>query len=158
MGGQPDIIFVIDTNKESIAVAEANKLGIPVVGVIDSNSDPVGIDYPIPGNDDSIRAINFYCDLIAGSVLSGIQTEMSISGTDIGAMEEAPVENLLAEEAVPEAASTAEAATVTKSPVAKATAVEALAEGAPAEVATAPEAPVVADQLAEEKQPTASSK
>ena len=75
LGGLPDIIFVVDTNKESIAVAEANKLGIPVVGIIDTNSDPNGIDYPIPGNDDSIRAITLYCDLISGAVLSGIQEE-----------------------------------------------------------------------------------
>ena len=87
MGGLPDVVFVIDTIKESIAVAEANKLGIPVVGVIDSNSDPEGINFPIPGNDDSIRAINLYCDLVAGTVLSGIQSEIAISGGDIGAQE-----------------------------------------------------------------------
>ena len=97
MGGLPDIVFVLDTNKESIAVAEANKLGIPVIGVVDSNSNPEGIDYPIPGNDDSIRAINFYCDMIAGSVLSGIQTEMTVSGTDIGELEVPPAENLVVE-------------------------------------------------------------
>ncbi len=94
MGGLPDIVFVLDTNKESIAVAEANKLNIPVIGVLDSNSNPEGIDYPIPGNDDSIRAINFYCDMIAGSVLSGIQTEMTESGADIGEWEVTPAENL----------------------------------------------------------------
>ena len=97
MGGLPDIVFVLDTNKESIAVAEANKLGIPVIGVVDSNSNPEGIDYPIPGNDDSIRAINFYCDMIAGSVLSGIQTEMAVSGTDIGELEVPLAENLVVE-------------------------------------------------------------
>jgi small subunit ribosomal protein S2 len=94
MGGLPDIVFVLDTNKESIAVAEANKLGIPVIGILDSNSNPSGIDYPIPGNDDSIRAINFYCDMIAGSVLSGIQTEMAVSGADIGELQVAPTEDL----------------------------------------------------------------
>ena len=97
MGGLPDIVFVLDTNKESIAVAEANKLGIPVIGILDSNSNPSGIDYPIPGNDDSIRAINFYCDMIAGSVLSGIQTEMAVSGADIGELEVAPAEDLQGE-------------------------------------------------------------
>jgi small subunit ribosomal protein S2 len=97
MGGLPDIVFVLDTNKESIAVAEANKLGIPVIGILDSNSNPSGIDYPIPGNDDSIRAINFYCDMIAGSVLSGIQTEMAVSGADIGELEVAPTEDLQGE-------------------------------------------------------------
>ena len=97
MGGLPDIVFVLDTNKESIAVAEANKLGIPVIGILDSNSNPSGIDYPIPGNDDSIRAINFYCDMISGSVLSGIQTEMAVSGADIGELEVAPAEDLQGE-------------------------------------------------------------
>lgn len=89
MGGLPDVVFIIDTNKESIAVAEANKLGIPVVAILDSNSSPEGITYPIPGNDDSIRAINLYCDMIAGSVLSGIQSEITVSGGDIGAREDA---------------------------------------------------------------------
>jgi small subunit ribosomal protein S2 len=94
MGGLPDIVFVLDTNKESIAVAESNKLGIPVIGILDSNSNPDGIDYPIPGNDDSIRAINFYCDMISGSVLSGIQTEMAVSGVDLGELEITPDEDL----------------------------------------------------------------
>ena len=94
MGGLPDIIFIIDTNKEAIAVAEANKLHIPVVAVIDSNSDPTGITYPIPGNDDALRAIQTYCDLISGSVLNGIQAEMSRGGADLGAQAEAPVEEL----------------------------------------------------------------
>ena len=110
MGGLPDILFVIDTNKESIAIAEARKLGIPVVAVLDSNSDPEGIDYPIPGNDDAIRAINMYCELIGGSVLSGIQEEMSADGGDIGESEEAPIENLPeVEETVEEPAAAAEA-------------------------------------------------
>jgi small subunit ribosomal protein S2 len=121
MGGLPDIVFVLDTNKESIAVAEANKLGIPVIGVLDSNSNPAGIDYPVPGNDDSIRAISFYCDMIAGSVLSGIQTEMTASGTDLGELEVAPVEELPTEapavEAAPEAAAIPEAAAETPAEV-----------------------------------------
>ena len=71
----PDILFIIDTNKEKLAVEEANKLGIPVVAVLDSNSDPAGITFPIPGNDDAIRAITLYCDLIAGAVLDGISQE-----------------------------------------------------------------------------------
>ncbi len=94
MGGLPDILVVIDTNKEAIAVAEANKLGIPVVGVIDSNSKPDGITYPVPGNDDAIRAINLYCDLMVGSVLDGIQQEVTTTGGDIGASAEGPVESL----------------------------------------------------------------
>jgi small subunit ribosomal protein S2 len=94
MGGLPDILFVIDTNKESIAIAEARKLGIPVAAVLDSNSNPEGIDYPIPGNDDAIRAITLYCELISGSVLSGIQQEMSAGGADVGESENVPVETL----------------------------------------------------------------
>ncbi len=94
MGGLPDILFVIDTNKEKLAVEEATKLGIPVVAVLDSNSDPTGVTYPIPGNDDAIRAITLYCDLIAGAVLDGISAEMVASGRDLGAAEELPPEAL----------------------------------------------------------------
>ena len=88
MGGLPDIIFVIDTLKESIAIQEAQKLGIPVVAGCDSNSDPRGIRYVVPGNDDASRAINLYCDLVVAAVLDGIQAEMTASGIDIGAAEE----------------------------------------------------------------------
>ena len=88
MGGLPDLIFVIDTNKEKIAIEEANRLGIPVIGIIDSNASPQGITYPVPGNDDAMRAINLYCDLVSSSVLSGIQAELTASGVDIGAAEE----------------------------------------------------------------------
>jgi small subunit ribosomal protein S2 len=90
MGGLPDILFIIDTNKEKLAVEEAVKLGIPVIAILDSNSDPTGVTYPIPGNDDAIRAITLYCDLIAGAVLDGISAEMAASGRDIGAAEELP--------------------------------------------------------------------
>jgi small subunit ribosomal protein S2 len=108
MGGLPDLLFVIDTNKEDIAVAEAKKLGIPVAAVVDSNSDPANIDFPIPGNDDAIRAITMYCDLMADAVLDGIQEELTSRGVDIGASAEAPVEDLAAVEA--DAPATAEAA------------------------------------------------
>lgn len=90
MGGLPDILFVIDTNKESLAIEEARKLNIPVIAILDSNSDPEGITYPIPGNDDAQRAIDTYCDLISGSVLDGLQAEMAASGTDLGEMENVP--------------------------------------------------------------------
>ena len=112
MGGLPDVLFVIDTNKEKIAIAEANKLGIPIVAVIDSNSDPDPIDYPIPGNDDAIRAVNLYCQLVSDAVLDGIQTEMQVSGIDVGAQDEAPVEALpeLTETPAPEAKAAPEAA------------------------------------------------
>ncbi|MBV8118926.1 MAG: 30S ribosomal protein S2 [Alphaproteobacteria bacterium] len=97
MGGLPDILFVIDTNKEAIAVAEANTLRIPVVAILDSNSSPDGIAYPIPGNDDAMRAIHLYCELVAASVIDGLQAEMAASGVDIGARAEAPVEDVPAE-------------------------------------------------------------
>ncbi len=90
MGGLPDILFIIDTNKEKLAVEEAVKLGIPVVAILDSNSDPTGVTFPIPGNDDAIRAITMYCDLVAGAVLDGISAEMIASGRDLGASEEVP--------------------------------------------------------------------
>ncbi len=108
MGGLPDILFVIDTLKESLAVQEAKKLGIPVVAICDSNSDPDTIDFPVPGNDDAIRAINTYCELISGAVLDGIQTELTDAGVDIGAADEVFVDEAEAPEA-PEA--TAEEAT-----------------------------------------------
>ncbi|MBU8547046.1 MULTISPECIES: 30S ribosomal protein S2 [Roseomonadaceae] len=94
MGGLPDIIFVIDTVKEKLAIEEANKLGIPVVAVLDSNADPIGIAYPIPGNDDAIRAIHLYCDSVAGAVLDGISAELGSSGADLGAREDLPAEAL----------------------------------------------------------------
>ncbi|HEX3498453.1 MAG TPA: 30S ribosomal protein S2 [Stellaceae bacterium] len=99
MGGLPDVLFVIDTNKEAIAVSEANVLKIPVVAILDSNSSPDGIAYPIPGNDDAMRAIHLYCDLVSGSVLDGLQAELSGSGVDVGAEAEIPGE-ILPEEAV----------------------------------------------------------
>jgi small subunit ribosomal protein S2 len=85
MGGLPDILFVIDTLKEDIAITEAKKLNIPVIAVIDSNSDPTGITFPIPGNDDAMRAIELYCDLVADAVLDGLQQEIMHSGGDAGA-------------------------------------------------------------------------
>jgi small subunit ribosomal protein S2 len=102
MGGLPDILFIIDTNKEQLAIQEAKTLGIPVVAILDSNSNPEGVDYPIPGNDDALRAIQTYCDLISGSVLAGIQAEMTRSGVDIGEAVEAPAEDLTEVESVPE--------------------------------------------------------
>lgn len=94
MGGLPDAMIVIDTNKEAIAILEARKLGIPVFAVIDSNCDPDGIDFPIPGNDDATRAINTYCDLFAESVLDGLQAEVVASGADVGAAANPTPENL----------------------------------------------------------------
>ncbi len=104
MGGVPDLIFVIDTNKEALAIAEANKLGIPVVAVLDTNSNPVGVDYPIPGNDDAARAIMLYCDLAASAALDGMAAGMGQAGFDIGEAEEPVLEEAIAEEAPAEAA------------------------------------------------------
>ena len=101
MGGLPAVMFVIDTNKEDIAIREARKLSIPVVAVVDSNCDPDLIDYPIPGNDDAARAISLYLDLISRAVIAGLQQERREDGEDLGAAEELPVEEAGAvEEAV----------------------------------------------------------
>jgi len=97
MGSTPDLMFVIDTNKEAIAIQEAKRLGIPVVAVIDSNCDPDTVDFPIPGNDDAARAISLYCDLIAKAAIDGIARQQGALGVDIGASEEAPVEPTLSE-------------------------------------------------------------
>ena len=97
MGGVPDIIFVVDTNKEALAIAEARKLGIPVIAVLDSNSNPEGIDFPIPGNDDAARAIALYCDLIARAALDGMADQLGAAGVDLGEMEEAMGEEALAD-------------------------------------------------------------
>lgn len=91
MGGVPDILFVIDTNKEDISIKEANKLGIPIVAVVDSNSNPDGIGYLIPGNDDAQRAIELYCTLVSAAVLDGLQAEIKATGKDIGAAEDVTV-------------------------------------------------------------------
>ncbi|MBX3507155.1 30S ribosomal protein S2 [Parvibaculum sp.] len=94
MGGLPDLIFVIDTNKEEIAIQEARKLGIPVVAILDSNSNPDGIAYPVPGNDDAARAISLYCDLVSRAVIDGISQSQSASGIDIGAAAEPVAEEV----------------------------------------------------------------
>ena len=99
MGSTPDLMFVIDTNKEAIAILEAKRLGIPVVAVIDSNCDPDKVDFPIPGNDDAARAIALYCDLIAKAAIDGIARQQGALGVDVGAAAEAPVEPALSEDA-----------------------------------------------------------
>jgi len=103
MGGTPDILFIVDTNKESIALQEAKKLNIPVVAILDSNCDPDNVDYPIPGNDDAARAISLYCDLIAKAALDGIARQQGSAGVDLGAAVEAPVEEALAAAPAPAA-------------------------------------------------------
>ncbi|PWB81520.1 MAG: 30S ribosomal protein S2 [Methylocystaceae bacterium] len=87
MGGTPDLIFVIDTNKEQLAIKEANRLKIPVVAILDTNCDPDGVSYPIPGNDDAGRAIALYCDLVARAAIDGISRSQGFQGVDIGALE-----------------------------------------------------------------------
>ncbi len=116
MGGIPDLIFVIDTNRESIAIQEARRLGIPVAAIVDSNCDPDGLNYPVPGNDDAGRALTLYCDLVARAAIDGIARAQGNMGVDVGAAEEAPVEPAIEAEA----------------PVAEAP-VEAAAEETPAE-------------------------
>jgi small subunit ribosomal protein S2 len=114
MGGIPDIMFVIDTNKESIAIQEARKLNIPIIAILDTNSDPDGITYPVPGNDDAARAIQTYCDLIADAVLDGLAAGAGAAGVDLGAsvnpdepMLRASAEPAVADEAAQEATSEA---------------------------------------------------
>ena len=133
MGGVPDIMFVIDTNKEAIAILEARKLNIPIIAILDTNSDPDGITYPIPGNDDAARAIQTYCDLIADAVLDGLASGAAASGIDLGASE-APVEPMLRE---------------AEAPKAEAEAAPAGTEGVAAEMEAAAE-PAVADDAAKE--------
>ena len=138
MGGTPDIMFVIDTNKEQIAIKEARKLGIPIVAIVDTNCDPDGIDFPIPGNDDAGRAINLYCDLISRAAIEGISQAQEGAGVDLGEAVEPIVEEL-----PPVAATNGSGAepAVAAEPVAEAPAPEApAAEEAPAEAA-AEEAP-----------------
>ncbi|MEC7649627.1 MAG: 30S ribosomal protein S2 [Pseudomonadota bacterium] len=134
MGGLPDILFIVDTNKEDIAVQEATKLGLPVIAVIDSNSSPEGVTYPIPGNDDAMRAISLYCELISGSVLDGLQAEMVASGVDVGELDEPAAEAVLEADA---ASDVAEA----EAPVA-----EEAAKEAPAAEETAEAAPEAAEE------------
>jgi small subunit ribosomal protein S2 len=98
MGGLPDAIFVIDVMKEANAIAEAKRLGIPVFAVVDSNCDPDGVDFMIPGNDDATRAISTYCDLIAEAVLDGLRAEVTASGKDVGASENPEAEIVVSEE------------------------------------------------------------
>ncbi len=109
MGGVPDLMFVIDTNKEVIAIQEARKLNIPVVAIVDSNCDPDDADFPIPGNDDAARAIALYCDLIADAVLDGITESQAALGVDLGEMEN-PAELALSDAPEGEAATDAPAA------------------------------------------------
>ncbi|MBG6178522.1 small subunit ribosomal protein S2 [Labrenzia sp. EL_208] len=138
MGGIPDLIFVIDTNREAIAIQEARRLGIPVAAILDSNSNPDGITYPVPGNDDAGRAISLYCDLIARAAIDGISRAQGAAGMDIGESEETPLEEALVESSE-EAAPVAEEA----APVAEETA-PAAEEAAPA----AEEAASVAEEAA----------
>ncbi|MGF1502974.1 MAG: 30S ribosomal protein S2 [Paracoccaceae bacterium] len=98
MGGLPDMLFVIDTNKEDLAIAEATKLAIPVVAILDTNSDPAGVTYPIPGNDDAARAISLYCDLAARAVIDGMASQLDAAGIDLGELEDLPEEEALGED------------------------------------------------------------
>ena len=126
MGGIPDLLFVIDVNKEDLAIAEARKLGIPVVAVVDTNCSPEGVDYIIPGNDDAARAIALYCDLASRAALDGMSAQLGAAGIDLGELEET-VEETLAEEAE---APAEEAATAEEAAPAEA---EAAAEETPAQ-------------------------
>ncbi|MES2436278.1 30S ribosomal protein S2 [Cypionkella sp. TWP1-2-1b2] len=97
MGGTPDLIVVIDVGKEDLAILEAQKLGIPVVGIVDTNNSPKGVTHVIPGNDDAARAIQLYCELIAKAALDGMSAQMGAAGIDLGALETAPEEEAIAD-------------------------------------------------------------
>lgn len=131
MGGTPDLIVVIDTNKEAIAIQEARRLKIPVCAILDSNCSPDGVDFPIPGNDDAARAIALFCDLIAKAAIDGIARQQGASGVDLGAQVEAP-----AEAAILEAAPASEAAAPVVTEAAGATETPAAAVAAEAPAAT----------------------
>src|SRR6056297_3186210 len=109
MGGLPDLLFVIDVNKEDLAIAEAKKLGIPVVAIVDTNCSPDGVDYFIPGNDDAARAIGLYCDLISRAALDGMTAQMETAGVDLGSLEDTSLEESLGEAPAAEAPATAPA-------------------------------------------------
>lgn len=109
MGGIPDVMFVIDANKEELAIKEANVLGIPVIAILDSNVDPSGIAFPIPANDDAARAIRLYCEAIAAAATSGKAGAAAASGADLGAMAEPVVEDVVVAEAVAAEAAPTEA-------------------------------------------------
>jgi small subunit ribosomal protein S2 len=151
MGGIPDIMFVIDTNKEAIAIQEARKLNIPVISILDTNCDPDGISYPIPGNDDAARAIQMYCDLMADAVLDGLAAGQSAMGVDLGAAAEP-------EAALPRGRGKAAAVTESAEAPAEEAAAEPAVAAAAAEMAQASaEAPaeVAAEAPAEEAAPQA---
>ena len=146
MGGKPDLMFVIDTNKEGIAIKEARRLGIPVVAILDTNCDPAAADLPIPGNDDAARAIQLYCELIADAVLDGMTEAQANVGVDLGAAEN-PVEMAIAaaEPAPAPAAKAAPAAAAAPAPAP-------VAEAAPAAEATPAPAPAAKEAAADESE------
>jgi small subunit ribosomal protein S2 len=140
MGGIPDVMFVIDANKEELAIKEANVLGIPVVGILDSNVDPSGIAFPVPANDDASRAIRLYCEAICQAATKGRREGVVDSGADIGAMDEPLPEELAPAESAPVAAAVAE----------EAAAFEAAAEAPAPEAPTAEAGNAAAEQAAPE--------
>ena len=110
MGGQPDLVFVIDTCKESLAIKEAKKLGIPVIGICDTNANPEEVDLPVPGNDDAIRAIQFYSEMVSAAVLDGIQAQIAAQGVKVDEMVEEAAEAKPAKKRASKKASTEAAA------------------------------------------------
>ena len=153
MGGIPNLLFVIDTNKEAIALQEARRLNIPIAAIIDSNSDPDGIDFPVPGNDDAGRAISLYCDLIARAAIDGLSRGQTDMGIDLGASEEVPVELALSEPAEAEAP----AEVKTEAPAEAKTEAPAETPAEPAADAAADQAPA-AEAATPDKEPDADAK
>ena len=151
MGGKPDLMFVIDTNKEGIAIKEARRLGIPVIAILDTNSNPASADMPIPGNDDAARAIQLYCELVADAVLDGMTEAQQKMGADIGAAEN-PIEMALTSEAP---ALAAEVSEVSEAPEVKAspevTKIDETVEIVSAEIVSAEPAPDTISDETEDK-------
>ena len=161
MGGLPDVLFVIDTNKEKIAIDEAQRLNIPIVAIVDTNCDPEPISYPVPGNDDATRAIKLYCDLMALTVLDGISEQLAASGADIGEAAEVVTETVVIETAAASAEEAAAEAAADEKAAAEPVPAESAAEkAAPAEAPAAvteaaPEVAVSAEGAEEAAQKTA---
>lgn len=152
MGGIPDVMFVIDANKEELAIKEANVLGIPVVAILDSNVDPSGIAFPVPGNDDAARAIRLYCEAVAEAAGQGGAAAVEASGVDVGAMEQPPVEAAVKVDPAAEAAPAADAAPAAKPEAPSADKAEAEAKAAPEKAEAAPaEAPAADAKAADAK-------
>ncbi len=162
MGGIPDLLFVLDTKKEALAVTEARKLGIPVVAVVDSNSNPQNIDYPIPGNDDAVRAIELYCDLIARAALDGMERQLARTGIDLGETSREPESEIISDsmgvESVPNESLDVSISGAKEEKSSKAEKVTGEKKSSKAEKVAKEEKPSKAEKVAKEEKPSKGEK